>query len=157
MTRHGALRRAWHALRRWFGGLAVTTPVYPGDFTGRVSITYSPHLDGRPDPGEVVWAWVPFEEDHTRGKDRPVLLIGRADEWLLGLMLSSKDPRDDPRRSRNWRSIGTGPWDARGRASAVRLDRVLRIDPRRVRREGAVLPYERFTDVTHSLTRFHRW
>src|SRR3954468_725955 len=37
---------------------------------------YAPKADGRPDPGEVVWAWVPYEEDPTQGKDRPVLVIG---------------------------------------------------------------------------------
>ena len=40
-------------------------------------IQYTPHLDGDPDPGEVVWTWVPFEEDPTLGKDRPVVIIGR--------------------------------------------------------------------------------
>ena len=29
-----------------------------------------------PEPGEVVWTWVPYEEDPTRGKDRPVPVIG---------------------------------------------------------------------------------
>src|SRR5690606_40973249 len=38
---------------------------------------YSPDLDGAPDPGEVVWAWVPYEDDPNQGQDRPVLLIGR--------------------------------------------------------------------------------
>ena len=48
-------------------------------------MTYAARPDGRPDPGEIVWTWVPFEEDHTQGKDRPVLLIGRDGRWLLGL------------------------------------------------------------------------
>ena len=34
--------------------------------------TYAPENDGQPDPGEVVWAWVPYEDDPTLGKDRPV-------------------------------------------------------------------------------------
>ncbi|HOA02746.1 MAG TPA: type II toxin-antitoxin system PemK/MazF family toxin, partial [Dermatophilaceae bacterium] len=46
---------------------------YPGDFTGIPDLRWAPRHDGRPDPGEVVWTWVPFEEDHTQGKDRPVL------------------------------------------------------------------------------------
>ncbi|MFP5368570.1 MAG: type II toxin-antitoxin system PemK/MazF family toxin, partial [Actinomycetes bacterium] len=62
---------------------------YPGDFQGRVPARYAPRPDGEPDPGEVVWAWVPYEEDHGRGKDRPVLLVGRSDGYLLGLMLTS--------------------------------------------------------------------
>jgi hypothetical protein len=40
-------------------------------------LVYSPNLDGRADPGEVVWTWVTYEEDPSRGKDRPVLVVGR--------------------------------------------------------------------------------
>ena len=36
--------------------------------------------------------------------------------------------------------IGTGAWDARRRPSEVRLNRLLRLDPADVRREGAALP-----------------
>ena len=39
---------------------------------------YAPEIDGEPDPGEVVWGWVPYEDDPSQGKDRPVLLIGRS-------------------------------------------------------------------------------
>src|SRR5680860_1788000 len=63
---------------------------YPGDFRGTAAIRYAPHPDGSPDPGEVVWAWVPYEEDHGQGKDRPVLLVGTNGRYLLGLMLTSK-------------------------------------------------------------------
>jgi PemK-like, MazF-like toxin of type II toxin-antitoxin system len=88
----------------------------------------------------VVWTWVPFEEDYSRGKDRPVLVIGRDAGWLLALMLTSKDhDRDaaqEARAGRHWFDVGTGDWDPRGRPSEARLDRVLQIDPRRVRREG---------------------
>ncbi len=122
---------------------AVAAPTYPGDYTGRVRAEYAPHLDGAADPGEIVWTWVPYEEDHGRGKDRPVLLVGTEGPWLLGVMLSSKDhsrdARDEARRGRHWLDIGSGPWDAKGRESEVRLDRVLRVDPDAVRREGAVV------------------
>src|SRR5690606_28866634 len=37
-------------------------------------LVYAPELDGRADPGEIVWAWVPYEDDPRRGKDRPVLV-----------------------------------------------------------------------------------
>ena len=50
-----------------------TEPVERG-----VRIAYTPDMDGDADPGEVVWAWVPYEEDPNRGKDRPVVVIGRA-------------------------------------------------------------------------------
>lgn len=132
----------------------VLSRPYPGDFTGRLAVEYAPHLDGSPDPGEVVWTWVPFEEDHSRGKDRPVLLVGRDGPWLLGLQLSSQDHGNAaPHHRQTWVNIGTGPWDARRRPSAVRLDRVVRVDPAAVRREGAVLDQKRFNDVAHSLKR----
>lgn len=128
---------------------------YPGDFTGIPRVDYRPRLDGRPDPGEVVWTWVPFEEDFSQGKDRPVLLIGRDGPWLLGLMLTSKDhdidAADEARWGRYWLDIGTGPWDSRGRPSEVRVDRIIRVNPGEVRREGAILDRETFARVAASL------
>ena len=56
---------------------------YPGDYRDMINFEYSPSLDGDADPGEIVWTWVPFEEDHSQGKDRPVLLVGRDGEYLL--------------------------------------------------------------------------
>ena len=65
------LRTAWSrllsSLRR--GAPAPRTEVA----TGPLRFDYRPRRDGKPDPGEVVWAWVPFEENDGRGKDRPVL------------------------------------------------------------------------------------
>ncbi len=116
-----------------------------------VDLTYAPKPDGRPDPGEVVWAWVPYEEDASQGKDRPVLLVARDGDDLLGLPLTSKDhDRDaaqEAREGRYWMDLGTGDWDRQGRPSEVRLDRVVRIDPATVRREGAVLDQARFEAV----------
>jgi len=43
-------------------------------------LEYCPNLDGDADPGEIVWTWVPFEDDPSQGKDRPVVVIGRRDE-----------------------------------------------------------------------------
>ncbi|MHA7134140.1 type II toxin-antitoxin system PemK/MazF family toxin [Oerskovia turbata] len=130
---------------------------YPGDFTGRVRAEYAPHLDGDPDPGEIVWTWVPFEEDHSQGKDRPVLLVGRDGRWLLAVMLTSKDHSrdgaDEARWGRHWLDIGSGPWDARGRDSEVRLDRVIRVDPGAVRREGAVMDRATFDQVVREMGR----
>jgi hypothetical protein len=122
---------------------ASGTATYPGDHDGPVRARYAPRLDGDADPGEIVWTWVPYEEDHRRGKDRPVLLVGTDGPWLLGVMLSSKDhsrdARDEARWGRYWLDIGSGPWDAQGRDSEVRLDRVIRVDRGAVRREGAVV------------------
>ena len=122
------------ALRRLFSRRTVTTsPV----------VSYAPRADGRPDPGEVVWAWVPYEEDASRGKDRPALLIGRRGGQLLGLMLTSKDhdrdAADEARWGRHWMDVGTGGWDRQRRPSEVRLDRLIVLEPSAVRREGAAL------------------
>lgn len=128
-----------------------TPPAYPGDFSGTPDLSYAPEPDGLPDPGEIVWTWVPYEEDHRQGKDRPVLVIGRDGRWLLGLMLTSKDhdrdAEDEARHGRHWVDIGAGAWDGRARPSEVRVDRVLRLDPEAVRREGAVLDRGRFDRV----------
>ena len=126
---------------------------YPGDFRGTPAISYEPNPgNGKvADPGEIVWTWVPFEEDHSQGKDRPVLVIGRDGPWLLALPMTSKDhDRDavqEAGQGRQWLDIGPGDWDNRGRASEVRVDRILRVDPTAVRREGAVLDEDQFNEV----------
>lgn len=112
-----------------------------------VVLGYSPSNDGDPDPGEIVWTWVPYEEDPTQGKDRPVLLVGREGSELLGLMLTSRDRNNSRDHDARYVDIGTGDWDRQGRPSEVRIDRLLRVDPSRVRREGAVLPRARFEQV----------
>lgn len=124
---------------------------YPGDATRLPEARYAPHPDGDPDPGEIVWAWVPFEEDHTVGKDRPVLVVGHEGDWIVAMSLSSRDHDRDEQQERSagrvWVDIGAGPWDHRGRPSEVRTNRLLRLDPAAVRREGAVLDRERYAAV----------
>jgi hypothetical protein len=128
---------------------------YPGDFVGAPGLAYAPDPDGEPDPGEIVWAWVPFEEDHRRGKDRPVLLVGHDGPWLLGLMLTTRDHdldlEQERRLGRHWVDIGAGGWDSRGRPSEVRVDRILRVDPLTIRREGSLLDEERFEQVAQAV------
>ena len=128
---------------------------YPGDFTGPVKARYAPSLNGSPDPGEIVWTWVPYEDDHSRGKDRPVLIIGHDGTWLLCLMLTSKDhdrdAADEARWGRRWMDIGAGSWDVKRRPSEVRLDRVVRIHPDDVRREGAIMDRKVFDRIVKSL------
>ena len=128
---------------------------YPGDFTGRPTISYAPHPDKVADPGEVVWTWVPYEEDHSQGKDRPVLVIGRDGRWLLALQVTSQDhdldAAQEARAGRFWEDIGTGGWDSQGRPSEARVNRILRIDPDAVRRIGAVLDEKRFRRVAEAV------
>ena len=120
----------------------------PGD---NVQVEYAPRANGQADPGEVVWTWVPYEEDATEGKDRPVLILGRRSGSLVGLMLTSRDHDHDAeqeaRSGRRWMDVGTGAWDRQRRPSEVRLDRLIEVDPRRVRREGAALNQQVFEAV----------
>lgn len=116
-----------------------------------MTISYDPHPDGHADPGEVVWAWVPYEEDAQRGKDRPVLVIGHAGPELLALQLTSHDhdldAAQEAAEGRLWMDVGVGAWDAQGRPSEVRLNRLLRLLPASVRREGDRLDRKVFEAV----------
>ena len=107
----------------------------------------------------MVWGWVPFEDDPQQGKDRPVLLIGVQDGQFLGLMLTSKDhdrdAADEARWGRHWMDVGTGGWDRQRRPSEVRLDRLIRLGPDAVRREGAALDRATFDRVVAAAGRFH--
>jgi PemK-like, MazF-like toxin of type II toxin-antitoxin system len=128
-------------------GTATATVRPPGAPTGR-HLDYAPSLDGRADPGEVVWTWVPYEEDASHGKDRPVLVVGRDGGTLLGLMLSSQDRHEG---DRDWLSLGAGAWDGEHRPSWVRLDRVIDVPETGIRREGAILDRTRFDQVAARL------
>ncbi|WP_066375186.1 type II toxin-antitoxin system PemK/MazF family toxin [Herbidospora mongoliensis] len=114
---------------------------------------YSPDLDGLADPGEVIWTWVPYEEDPSRGKDRPLLVVGRHGRRLLGMMLSSRGG-DDPRE---WLSLGAGAWDGEARPSYLRLDRVFEMDEDDIRREGAILDPRAFARVAAMLKKTWTW
>ena len=126
---------------------------YPGDYRDMINFEYSPSLDGDADPGEIVWTWVPFEEDHSQGKDRPVILVGHDGEYLLALMMTSKDHNNREHADSNYLDIGSGPWDPQGRASEVKLNRVIRVRPDAMRREGAIMPEDTFRLIERAWTR----
>jgi hypothetical protein len=121
---------------------------------GPVRTSYAPNRDGDPDPGEIVWTWVPFEENDGRGKDRPVLVVAReAGGTLLAVQLSSKRHDHD----HEWVPIGVGPWDGAGRESWVDLDRVLRVHEAGMRREACALDRPRFDQVVRRLRERYDW
>jgi PemK-like, MazF-like toxin of type II toxin-antitoxin system len=134
-------------------GRPVTKTSFPTAQRAR-KLVYAPDLDGRADPGEIVWTWVAYEEDPTRGKDRPVLVVGRDGRVLLGLMVSSQERHAG---DRDWVGIGSGDWDYEGRASWVRLDRVLDVPEEGIRREGAILHREIFDVVAGRLRADFSW
>ena len=154
--RHGSRTGASPPCRSREAPGAGTVRRVSGRLPGNRPVRYAPSPNGLPEPGEVVWTWVPYEEDHSQGKDRPVLLVGTNGRYLLGLMLTSKD-HDDDHQAEDYVDIGTGAWDRQRRPSEAKLDRVLQINPRDVRREGAVLDARRFDLVAAQLRARHGW
>lgn len=118
-------------------------------------VTYSPDPDGQADPGEIVWAWVPYEDDPSRGKDRPLLVVGRHESTLRALMLSSKTPQAN--EVDEWLELGSGAWDRDGRVSYLRLDRLFELGETDIRREGSVLDADRFELVAAELRSRFGW
>lgn len=134
-------------------GPFATTEAAPESF-GPVRTQYAPAQDGDPDPGEIVWTWVPFEERDGRGKDRPVLVVAReAAGTLLAVRLSSRRHGGDA----DWVAIGAGPWDREGRDSWVALDRVVRLHEEGMRREACALDRGRFDLVVGRLRERYGW
>lgn len=114
------------------------------DYSGPVRWEYRPRLDGTPDPGEIVWTWVAYEDEPNIGKDRPVVVIGLANRGRLAvLMLSTRDHSGDS----CWLAIGPGDWDEQHRPSWVRGDRILAVVPEAIRREGSVLPQQAYESI----------
>lgn len=121
---------------------------------GAVRMSYSPVTDGDPDPGEIVWTWVPFEEDDRQGKDRPVLVVAvEAAGTVLVVQLTSKNHDGDA----EFVPIGSGPWDSSHRDSWVNVERVLRVHTGGMRREAAALGRASFEHVADRLRSRYGW
>ncbi|GLJ60352.1 hypothetical protein GCM10017576_04810 [Microbacterium barkeri] len=117
-------------------------------------LTYAPDRDGAPDGGEIIWTWVPYAENDGRGKDRPVLVIGRhTSDRSYAVKLTSKSHDGD----REYVSIGSGEWDAQGRESWVDLDQLYSVHVAGMRREAAELDRRRFERVAQELVRRYGW
>lgn len=111
-----------------------------------IQTSYAPDRDGTPDPGEVVWTWVPYVENDGRGKDRPVLILARIDATsVLGCYLSTKEHN-------GYLSVGTGDWDSSGRESFMNPERLLRVTDDGMRREGAVMQRGSFDRAVAALS-----
>ena len=152
----GAVQRTTAAVRhreRNTGKVERRTQPTARSVPGSVEIQYTPQMDGDPDPGEVVWTWVPFEEDATLGKDRPVVIIGRRGDVLSGVALTT---RNHDGRSSAYVEVGTGEWDSRHRTSYAKVDRLLDINADAVRREGAILNRRQFDEVIDAVVRLHQ-
>ena len=111
---------------------------------------YSPSLDGDADPGEIVWTWVPYEDDPAQGKDRPVVVIGRRGARLVAVPLTSKRHDNEAQVP-----VGTGIWDRDRRPSYAKVGRLLDLDAGTVRREGAILDRTHFDAVVAGARKAH--
>ncbi|MDQ6658478.1 MAG: type II toxin-antitoxin system PemK/MazF family toxin [Actinomycetota bacterium] len=133
-------------------GADATTEVDPAAI-GTVAMSYSPHPDGEPDPGEVIWTWVPFEERDGRGKDRPVLLVAAEPAGtFLGVQLTSKR-----HEGADYIAVGSGGWDGEHRPSWAHIDRIIRLHSSGMRREGTALEPAEFAEVTGRLRQRYGW
>ncbi|MFF2270720.1 type II toxin-antitoxin system PemK/MazF family toxin [Agromyces sp. NPDC058136] len=131
----------------------ATIEIDPDRLRG-VELRYAPTPDGDPDPGEVVWTWVPYEERDGRGKDRPVVIVAASQAGdYLAVQLTSKAHDGE----RDYVSLGEGPWDASGRPSWAKTDRVFRVRAGGMRREAASLDPARFERVADALSRRYGW
>jgi hypothetical protein len=134
-------------------GFTATAEITPPARDG-LRITYAPDKDGDPDAGEIVWTWVPYTENDGRGKDRPVLVIGRQDaDRVYAVRLTSKAHEGD----RDFLAIGAGSWDARGRPSWIDIEQLYSVHTAGMRREAAALDLERFARVADALHRRYGW
>lgn len=134
-------------------GASATVEVDPAQI-GAVQMTYSPNTDGDPDSGEIIWTWVPYEENDGRGKDRPVLVVAtERSGTVLAVQLTSKPHTGEGA----FVALGSGPWDAEGRPSWVNLERVLRVHPAGMRREATALDAARYAKVKAVLQARYRW
>lgn len=121
---------------------------------GAVHTAYAPNHNGDPDPGEIVWTWVPYEEHDGRGKDRPVLIVAREKSGtVLAIKLTSKRHDDE----RNWVDVGHGHWDSEGRESWAVIDRVVRVHHAGMRREACALERHHFDLVIEHLRSRYHW
>ncbi|WP_454112458.1 type II toxin-antitoxin system PemK/MazF family toxin [Microbacterium aurum] len=134
-------------------GETATIEIDPPDRRG-LRITYAPDGDGMPDAGEVVWTWVPYAERDGRGKDRPVLVIGRqSEDRVYAVKLTSIAHDGD----RDFLPIGSGGWDSKGRPSWVDIDQLYSVHTAGMRREASALDLERFAVVARALQLRYGW
>lgn len=168
----GTASRLVSALLRAFRPSAPTRPAHTGSATPtrgsdagetatvevapprRLTLTYAPERDGAPDGGEIVWTWVPYEERDGRGKDRPVLVIGRADAThSYAVRLTSKPHAGDS----DYLALGTGEWDPQRRPSWVDIEQLYLVHDAGMRREAAALDRRRFDAVASTLRARYGW
>ncbi|WP_307451784.1 MULTISPECIES: type II toxin-antitoxin system PemK/MazF family toxin [Microbacterium] len=120
----------------------------------QLRLTFAPERDNAPDGGEIVWTWVPYEERDGRGKDRPVLVIGRADATRSYAVRLTSKPHDGDRQ---YLALGPGEWDPQSRPSWVDVEQIYLVHDDGMRREAAALDRKRFDMVAAALAARYGW
>lgn len=138
------------------GGPAHTASVVEVDLPDARSLrlAYEPRPDAQPDPGEIVWAWVPYEEDAARGKDRPLLVLARAEgtrSWAM--KLTSKAHEGE----RDHVPLGTGDWDRERRPSWLDVDQIYLVPTGGIRRAAGALDRSTYLRVAQALSQRYGW
>ncbi|KAB1502589.1 type II toxin-antitoxin system PemK/MazF family toxin [Corynebacterium sp. 320] len=117
------------------------------------TIIYAPDMDGQAEPGEVVWANLRFDKVSAH-EQRAVLLIGRNNHTLLGLLISSHSQHAN---EHNWLPIGSGPWNDSTPESWIRVDKTLLIPETFILRRGTRMPERRFERIAARLREDYGW
>ncbi len=117
-------------------------------------LAYEPTPDGQPDPGEIVWAWVPYAEDAARGKDRPLLVLARADSGRSWAMKLTSKPHDG---ERDHIPLGTGDWDRERRPSWLDVDQIYLVPMSGIRRTAGALDRATYGRVAQALSQRYGW
>ncbi|MGZ0067813.1 type II toxin-antitoxin system PemK/MazF family toxin [Microbacterium arborescens] len=121
---------------------------------GGLRLAYDPRPDAHPDPGEIVWAWVPYAEDAARGKDRPLLVLARADSGRSWAMKLTSKPHDG---DRDHIPLGTGDWDRERRPSWLDVDQIYLVPTSGIRRTAGALDRTTYARVAQSLSQRYGW
>ena len=109
------------------------------------------------DPGNPDFLRDPYPVLAVLRATGPVLWHEPMGVWLATTHESVSQVLRNRAFGRIWTDLGTGAWDARGRPSEVRLDRLLELTPESVRREGAALDRARFDRVVDEARRVQGW
>ncbi|KAA9087028.1 type II toxin-antitoxin system PemK/MazF family toxin [Microbacterium radiodurans] len=121
---------------------------------GGLSLAYRPRPDVLPDPGEVVWARVPYAEDPSQGKDRPLLVLARADAESSWAMKLTSRPHAG---HRDHLPLGAGEWDREGRPSWLDVDQIYLVPAGAIRRTAGAVDRSVYLRVAGQLAQRYGW
>ncbi|WP_282204938.1 type II toxin-antitoxin system PemK/MazF family toxin [Kitasatospora fiedleri] len=145
----------WRRARRREGGRSPSAGGPHGPRGGRTGpgsrrppLPPRPRAGRRPQPGQVWYAYVPFEEGGG-GKDRPCLVVGAGPTGATVLKITSQDKSDLPEHY--WPIANTG-WNRSGHESSwLQNHTPLRVPYDGFRRPLGLCPADLWREVTDRL------